>query len=49
MAKIEELTARSRRAREALEAVPPLLEQLRQSVLAAAFSGRLTADWREKI
>ena len=48
VAKIEELTARSRRAREALEAVPPLLEQLRQSVLAAAFSGRLTADWREK-
>jgi type I restriction enzyme S subunit len=46
VARIEELTARSRRAREALEAVPPLLDKLRQSVLAAAFSGRLTADWR---
>jgi type I restriction enzyme S subunit len=48
VAKIEELTARSQRAREALEAVPPLLDKLRQSVLAAAFSGRLTADWRKK-
>jgi type I restriction enzyme S subunit len=28
--------------------VGPLLEQFRQSILAAAFSGRLTADWREK-
>jgi type I restriction enzyme S subunit len=46
VARIEELTGRSRRAREALEAVPPLLDKLRQSVLAAAFSGRLTADWR---
>jgi len=46
VAKIEELTAHSRRAREALEAIPPLLEKLRQSILAAAFSGRLTADWR---
>jgi hypothetical protein len=31
-----------------LEEVGPLLEQFRQSILAAAFSGRLTADWREK-
>jgi len=46
VAKIEELTARNRRAREALEAIPPLLERLRQSILAAAFRGDLTADWR---
>ena len=48
VAKIEELTARSRRAKEALDAVPPLLDQLRQSILAAAFRGDLTADWRAK-
>lgn len=48
VAKLEELTARSRRAKEALDAVPPLLDQLRQSILAAAFRGDLTADWREK-
>ena len=48
VAKIEELTARSRRAREALDDVPTLINQFRQSVLAAAFRGDLTADWREK-
>lgn len=46
VAKLESLQARSRRAREALEAVPALLEKLRQSILAAAFRGDLTADWR---
>ena len=48
VAKLEDLLARSRRAKEALDAIPPLLEKLRQSVLAAAFRGDLTADWREK-
>ena len=46
VAKLEALQSRSRRAREALDAVPPLLEKLRQSILAAAFRGDLTADWR---
>lgn len=46
--KLEDLLARSRRAKEALDAVPPLLEKLRQSILAAAFRGDLTADWRAK-
>jgi type I restriction enzyme S subunit len=46
--KIEALTARSRKAREALAAIPELLDQFRQSVLAAAFRGDLTADWREQ-
>jgi len=46
VAKIEALTDRSRKAREALDAIPPLLDQFRQSVLAAAFRGDLTADWR---
>ncbi|WP_437589288.1 restriction endonuclease subunit S [Sorangium sp. So ce1000] len=48
VAKVEALTARSRRAKEALDAIPALLERFRQSVLAAAFRGDLTADWREK-
>lgn len=48
VAKIEELTNRSRRAREALDAVPALLDRFRQSVLAAAFRGDLTAEWRVK-
>lgn len=48
VSKLEALRARSRRAREALDAVPPLLEKLRQSILAAAFRGDLTKDWRAK-
>ena len=48
VAKIEELSDRSRRAREALDAVPALLDRFRQSVLAAAFRGDLTAEWRAK-
>ena len=48
VAKIEALKARSQRVKEELEAIPALLNQFRQSVLAAAFRGDLTADWREK-
>ncbi len=48
VSRIEELQLRSRRAREALETVPDLLEQLRQSLLAAAFRGDLTKEWRKK-
>ncbi|QLH38561.1 MAG: hypothetical protein HWD60_05800 [Defluviicoccus sp.] len=46
MAKIEAVLARSARAKEALDAIPALLDRYRQSVLAAAFRGDLTADWR---
>lgn len=46
--KIDALQAKSRRAREALETVGPLLEKFRQSVLAAAFRGDLTAEWRKQ-
>jgi type I restriction enzyme, S subunit len=35
-------------ARERLANVPKILKRFRQSVLAAACSGRLTADWREQ-
>jgi type I restriction enzyme, S subunit len=45
---IEQMTDRSHKARTALADVPKLIEQFRQSVLAAAFRGDLTADWREK-
>ena len=48
VAKIEALKARSQRVKEELEVIAPLLNQFRQSVLAAAFRGDLTADWREK-
>jgi type I restriction enzyme, S subunit len=44
--KITTLDTHSRAARKHLDAIPPLQEQFRASVLSAAFSGRLTADWR---
>lgn len=46
--KIEDLQSRSKRARVALEKVPDLIEKFRQSVLAAAFRGDLTKEWRGK-
>ena len=48
VAKLDELLPRSHRAKQALVAVPLLLEKLRHSTLAAAFRGDLTADWRAK-
>jgi type I restriction enzyme, S subunit len=48
VAKVDELLAGVNSARERLARVPGILKQFRQSVLAAACSGRLTADWREK-
>lgn len=44
--KVEELLARVNAARERLARVPAILKRFRQAVLAAACSGRLTADWR---
>ena len=46
LAKLEALQAHSRRAKEALDQIPALLDLYRQSVLAAAFRGDLTRDWR---
>ena len=46
VAKIKALQERSQRARKVLAEVGSLLEQFRQSVLAAAFRGDLTARWR---
>jgi type I restriction enzyme, S subunit len=48
VAKLDSLFTRSRRAREELEQVPGLCDRYKQVVLAAACSGRLTADWRER-
>ena len=46
--KIEALQTRSSAVKEELDAIKPLLNQFRQSVLAAAFRGDLTKDWREQ-
>lgn len=48
VAKIEALFQQSRTARQALDRIPSLLKKFRQSVLAAAFRGELTRDWREQ-
>ncbi len=47
VARLEALEERSRRARDKLAEVPAQLAQARQSLLAAAFRGDLTADWRK--
>lgn len=46
--KIEALQTRSTAVKEELKAIKPLLDQFRQSVLAAAFRGDLTKDWRSQ-
>ncbi len=45
--KLDELLGRSRRAREELQHIPKLIQRYKQAVLAAAFRGDLTADWRD--
>lgn len=46
--KVEELLTRVNAAKTHLAKVSMILKRFRQAVLAAACSGRLTADWREK-
>lgn len=48
VAKLEELLGRVSRAKARLDRIPLLLKRFRQSVLAAACSGKLTSDWREE-
>ena len=48
VAKLDRLFARSRCAREELGRVSGLVQRYKQAVLAAAFRGDLTADWREE-
>jgi len=47
VAKLDLLLAKVEACQERLNKIPPLLKRFRQSVLAAACSGRLTADWRD--
>ena len=47
VATVEALLTRVNAARERLAKVPAILRRFRQSVLAAACSGQLTADWRQ--
>ncbi|MDH6150497.1 MULTISPECIES: restriction endonuclease subunit S [Paraburkholderia] len=44
--KLDAVLARVDACQERLDRVPTILKRFRQSVLAAAFSGRLTKDWR---
>lgn len=46
VAKLDSLFARTRSAREELARIPRLIEHYKQAILAAAFRGELTADWR---
>jgi type I restriction enzyme S subunit len=48
VAKLEKLLAKVDACKERLEKIPAILKRFRQSVLAAACSGRLTAEWRAK-
>jgi restriction endonuclease S subunit len=46
VAKLDAIFEQSRAAKARLEHLPALLEKLKRSILAAAFRGDLTADWR---
>ena len=48
VAKLETLMGKVDACQQRLTEIPVLLKRFRQSVLAAACSGRLTADWREE-
>jgi len=47
-AKLEKLLGQVDACQQRLARIPALLKRFRQAILAAACSGRLTADWREK-
>jgi type I restriction enzyme S subunit len=49
VAAVERILAQANAARGRLGRVPGTLKRFRQSVLAAACSGRLTVDWRARI
>lgn len=46
--KLDELLAQVDTLKARIDGIPVLLKRFRQSVLAAAVSGRLTEEWREK-
>jgi type I restriction enzyme S subunit len=45
--RLDAIQSRTRKTRETLSGVPNRIEEYRQSVLNAAFTGQLTADWRD--
>lgn len=47
--KLEKVLSRADAAQARLETMPRILKRFRQSVLTAASSGRLTADWRNNL
>ncbi|MEQ8224436.1 MAG: restriction endonuclease subunit S [Candidatus Eremiobacterota bacterium] len=48
VSKLEKLLSKVESCKDRLKKIPLILKRFRQSVLASACSGRLTADWREK-
>lgn len=48
VAKLEKLLSKVDACKERLDKIPIILKRFRQSVLSAACSGRLTADWRKQ-
>lgn len=48
VAKLEKLVGKVDACQKRLERIPLILKRFRQSVLAAACSGRLTEDWRDE-
>ncbi len=47
--KLDVLLAKVKDAQSRLNKIPQILKRFRQSILAAACSGRLTLEWREKL
>lgn len=48
VAKIDSLSTKTRHARDHLDHMPRLVEKYKQAILAAAFRGELTSEWRIK-
>lgn len=48
VAKVEALLAKVRSSQDRLVKIPTIIKRFRQSVLAAACSGKLTSDWRDE-
>jgi type I restriction enzyme S subunit len=48
VAKLEKLLGKVDACQKRLEKIPNILKRFRQSILAAAHSGRLTTDWRKE-
>lgn len=48
VAKLEKLLEKVEACQKRLDKIPTLLKRFRQSILSAACSGRLTADWRQR-